>query len=116
MVERDTRIFGTTDPATQDDLIRANIAVTRQMVAAMERMEKANGGGGGGWLSRHITERVIALLIAGFIALAGWVGVQNVRYAVLKTRIDGIHLPSPELVNRMDRLEAQLDRHISAER
>ena len=67
-----------------DALLETLRTVSKQLDEAQGKKNgngNGNGNGGNGWLGKLLTERVIALLIMGMLALVGWVGYMNIRMA-----------------------------------
>jgi len=72
-----------------------------------EDVKKRNGGnGGGGWLSRLLTDKVIAFLIGGMIALTVWVGITNVRLALAERALQ--NLPPVYLIEKVNDHEGRI--------
>lgn len=84
-MERPERRIGIRSDSQQEVFVELleEIRGLREEVVAVARKKNGNGNGhGDGWFSKLLTERVIALVIAGLISLTIWVGFTNVRIAL----------------------------------
>lgn len=84
---RSSRADPVTELLSEVRELRSALEAARQAAELNKKSGNGGNGGNGSWLGRLLTEKVIAWIIVGVVALTAWVGVMNVKIALLENNI-----------------------------